>query len=177
MIFNETELTGAYIIDIEPMKDDRGFFARSWCQKEFEERGLNSNLVQCNISYNEKRGTLRGMHFQLAPFEEEKLVRCVHGSIYDVIVDLREESSTYKQWVGVVLSAENRRSLFVPKGFAHGFLTLSDNAEVFYQMSSEFVAGSDKGLRWDDPAIAISWPNKPQCISVKDQAYKDLYCE
>ncbi|MCK5398353.1 MAG: dTDP-4-dehydrorhamnose 3,5-epimerase family protein, partial [Thermoplasmata archaeon] len=135
MIFTETRLKGAFIIDIEPIEDDRGFFARSWCRNEFEKHGLNPDLVQCNISFNKKKGTLRGMHYQTAPHEESKLVRCTRGSLFDVIIDLREDSGTYKKWFGIELSAENRRMIYMPGGFAHGFQTLEDNTEVFYQMT------------------------------------------
>lgn len=174
MIFSKTDLAGAYIIDIEPMNDERGFFTRSWCSKEFEKRGLNSDLVQCNISYNRKKGTLRGMHFQLPPHGEVKVVRCVRGAIFDVIVDLRPDSFTYCRWQGIDLNESNRRALYIPEGFAHGFLTLTDDAEIFYQMSSGFVPGSASGIRWDDPAISICWPDQPQCISEKDMAYPDF---
>jgi dTDP-4-dehydrorhamnose 3,5-epimerase len=173
LIFIETELSGAFIIDLEPMADERGFFSRSWCRQEFEAHGLNSDLVQCNISYNNKKGTMRGMHFQLPPHEEAKLVRCVRGAIYDVIVDLRPNSSTYCDWQGVELNETNRRALYIPEGFAHGFLTLTNDAEVFYQMSSWFVPGSASGIRWDDPVIAIAWPGEPVCISDKDLSYPD----
>ena len=171
MIFSEMELCGAYLVDIESMHDERGFFARSWCGDEFEAHGLNPALVQCNISYNKKKGTLRGMHFQIAPHEEAKLVRCVRGAIYDVIVDLRPDSSTYCCWQGVELNEENRRALYVPEGFAHGFYTLADDTEISYQMSSRFVPGSSAGIRWDDPAIAIQWPEQPTCMSEKDRSY------
>ncbi len=174
MIFTETKLPGAYIIDPERIEDERGFFARSWCQKEFEAHGLNPDLVQCNISYNRKKGTLRGMHFQLPPHEEAKLVRCVRGAIYDVIIDLRLDSATFRRWQGVELNEANRRAVYIPKGFAHGFITLADDTEVFYQMSSWFVPGSTAGIRWDAPAIGISWPAQPQCISEKDQSYPDF---
>ena len=174
MIFTETKLKGAYIIDIEPIEDKRGFFARSWCRKEFTERGLNPNLVQCNISYNKRKGTLRGMHYQAAPHQEVKVVRCTKGSIYDVIVDLRQDSSTCRQWVGVELSAENRRMLYVPEGFAHGFLTLEDKTEVFYQMSEFYFPECAGGIPWDDPAIGIVWPEKNPIISEKDMAFSPV---
>src|SRR5210317_898218 len=135
MTFTETKLKGAFVIDLEPIQDERGFFARTWCKKEFEAHGLNPNLVQCNTSFNKKKGTLRGMHYQTAPYEEAKLIRCTMGSIYDVIIDLRKESETLKQWYACKLTAENRKMLYVPEGFAHGFQTLEDNSEVFYQMT------------------------------------------
>jgi dTDP-4-dehydrorhamnose 3,5-epimerase len=177
LIFTETKLAGIFLIDVEPISDERGFFSRSWCQKEFVEHGLDAGLVQCNISFNKKKGTLRGMHFQRHPHEEIKLVRCIHGSIYDVVVDLRPDSPTLGCWYGVELNDVNRRSLYIPGGFAHGFLTLSDNAEVFYQMSSWFVPGSADGVRWDDPKIGIKWPAKPVCISSKDLSYADIVME
>ena len=172
MKFTETKLKGAYIIEIEPITDERGFFARSWCQKEFTERGLNANLVQCNISFNPKKGTLRGMHYQAKPYEEAKLVRCTMGAIYDVIIDLRPESSTFKQWVAVELTAENRKMLYIPEGMAHGFQTLVDNTEVFYQMSEFYHSESATGLRWDDPEFKIEWLIKEDLvISEKDKYY------
>jgi len=171
VIFTETTLKGAYIIDIEPIEDERGFFARSWCRKEFMDRGLNPNLVQCNISYNKRKGTLRGMHYQAEPHQEAKLVRCTRGAIYDVIVDLRQGSSTCWQWIGVELSAGNRRMLYVPEGFAHGFQTLGDETEVFYQMSEFYFQEYTGGIRWDDPAIGIVWPEKDPILSEKDMAF------
>lgn len=171
MIFIETKLKGAYIIDIEPIEDERGFFARSWCRKEFAAHGLNPDLVQCNISYNKKKGTLRGMHYQAAPHEEAKLVRCTRGSIYDVIVDLREGSETLRQWVGFELSQENRRLLYIPEGFAHGFQVLEDKTEVFYQMSEYYMPEYVKGVRWDDRGVGIKWPLEKILISKKDQSY------
>jgi dTDP-4-dehydrorhamnose 3,5-epimerase len=172
--FTETQLKGAYIIEPELIRDERGFFARSWCQKEFTERGLNPNLVQCNISFNLKKGTLRGMHYQAKPYEEAKLVRCTMGAIYDVIVDIRPGSSTFKQWVAVELTAENRKMLYIPEGMAHGFQTLVDNTEVFYQMSEFYHSESSTGLRWDNPVFEIEWPIEVKIISDKDSSYKDL---
>ncbi len=174
MKFIETEFDGAFIIEPEIIKDKRGFFARTWCEKEFGKHGLNKNLVQCNISFNGKKGTLRGMHFQLPPHAEAKLVRCTMGSIYDVIIDIRPESGTYKKWAGYELNSDNRKMLYIPEGFAHGFLTLEDNTEVFYQMSSEFIPESASGIRWDDPLFAIEWPKKPEVISNKDNSYPDF---
>ncbi len=172
MRFIETELKGAYIIEVEPISDNRGFFARSWCQKEFSDRGLNPNLVQCNISFNIKKGTLRGMHYQCKPHEEAKLVRCTRGSIYDVIIDMRPDSSTFKLWFAIELSADNRKMLYIPEGFAHGFLTLEDNTEVFYQMSNFYCPDSAKGIRWDDPVFDIHWYVTSQpIISPKDLSY------
>jgi len=174
MIFTETRLKGAYIITLEKIEDERGFFARSWCQGEFAERGLNSNLSQCNISYNRHKGIIRGMHYQAAPHEEAKLVRCTMGTIYDVIIDLRPNSKTHKEWFSLELSAENRQLLYVPEGFAHGFQTLSDNAEVFYQMSTSYAPESAKGVRWNDAAFGIQWPEDVQLISERDQSYPDF---
>ena len=168
MIFTPTALAGAYLIQPEPIADERGFFARSWCRREFAERGLESRLEQCNISFNRLRGTLRGMHFQAAPFAEAKLVRCTAGAIYDVIVDMRPGSATYLQHVGAELTAENRAMLFIPAGFAHGFQTLADNTEVFYQMSEVYAPAHAGGVRWDDPAFGIGWPLPVSVISPKD---------
>lgn len=174
MRFDETGLSGAYVIEPEPIQDERGFFARTYCRNEFLAMGLNPNLVQCNISYNKVRGTLRGMHFQKAPHEEAKVVRCTQGGIYDVIVDLRRDSDTYTQWFGVELTAENRTALYVPEGFAHGFVTLKDDTEVLYQMSEFFDAGCAAGVRWDDPVFSIEWPIEAKVISGRDQNYKDF---
>ena len=174
MIFRETDLPGAYVIDLEPHRDERGFFARAWCQREFEAHGLNPRLVQCNISYNETRGTLRGMHYQAPPHEEAKLVRCTRGRLYDVIIDLRSDSPTYKEHVGIELNDENRTMLYVPEGFAHGFLTLEDNTEVFYQMSAFYAPEVARGVRWDDPAFDIDWPAPVRHIKDRDQRYPDF---
>jgi dTDP-4-dehydrorhamnose 3,5-epimerase len=171
MLFTETKLKGAYIVDLECREDERGFFARSWCADEFEKHGLNPRLSQCNISFNKKKGTLRGMHYQAAPFPEAKLVRCTMGVIYDVIIDLRPDSPTFKQWFSVELSAESRRTLYIPEGFAHGFQTLMDNTEVFYQMSEFFHPECARGLRWDDVAFEITWQQPIVNISQRDQLY------
>jgi len=171
MIFEETVLKGAFLIDPEPLKDERGMFARTWCQREFEAHGLAVTWVQASVSVNNRRGTLRGMHYQVAPHEEVKLVRCTMGAIYDVIVDLRPESSTYCQSLGVALSAENRRALYIPQRFAHGFVTLLDNSEVSYHMSELYVPGSARGFRWDDPAFRIQWPEHVMVISEKDRTW------
>jgi dTDP-4-dehydrorhamnose 3,5-epimerase len=171
MIFNATPLAGAYLIDPERIEDDRGFFARTWCRDEFERHGLNPRLVQCNVSYNARRGTLRGMHFQARPHEEAKLVRCTRGAIHDVIVDLRDGSPTYRRWFAATLSSENLRMLYIPEGFAHGFQTLADATEVFYQMSESFHPGSARGVRHDDPALRITWPLEVAVISEKDRSY------
>ena len=174
MVFKETKLKDAYIIELEPIEDNRGFFARTWCQREFRAHGLEVNLVQCSLSYNKEKGTLRGMHYQAPPYEEVRLVRCTRGAIYDVIIDLRPDSHTFKQWTGVELTAGNYHSLYVPKGFAHGFLTLEDHTEVFYQMSQFYSAESARGIRWNDPAFEILWPADIQVISDRDLGYPDF---
>jgi len=174
MIFKETKLKGAYVIEINPLEDERGFFARSFCAKEFKEHGLNQNIAQCNISYNGKKGTLRGMHYQAAPHEEAKLVRCTMGAIYDVIIDLRPDSSTFKKWIGVELTKENRRMLYVPEGFAHVFQTLEDHTEVLYQMSEFHHPEWARGVRWNDPTFGIFWPVNVEIISIGDQQYLDF---
>lgn len=174
MKFYPTELSGAYLIEPDPVQDERGFFARTFCTKEFRESGLNPNLEQCNVSFNKKKGTLRGMHYQSEPHGEIKLVRCTMGSIYDVIVDLRPHSPTYKKWIAVELSAKNRKMLYIPEGFAHGFQTLEDNAEVFYQMSTFYVPAAARGVPWNDPTFAIDWPHDERIISQKDQQYPNF---
>lgn len=170
MRFIETQLKGAYVIELELIHDERGFFARAWCQKEFEQQGLNAHLVQCNLSFNKRKGTLRGMHFQREPYQEDKLVRCHRGAIYDVIVDHRPQSATFGEWFGVELTAQNRRMLYVPKGFAHGYLTLKPNSEIFYQVSQFYQPGSEGGFRFDDPTVGIQWPIPIALLSPKDQA-------
>jgi dTDP-4-dehydrorhamnose 3,5-epimerase len=174
LIFSETKLKGAFIIEPERIEDGRGFFARTWCAREFEARGINSRLAQCNVSFNKKRGTLRGMHYQAAPLEEAKLVRCTMGAIFDVMIDLRRDSPTFKQWVAAELTAENRRMLYIPEGFAHGFQTLEDDTELFYQMSEFYEPELSAGVRWDDPAFKIQWPVEERILSLKDQQYPDF---
>ena len=175
MIFKETKLKGAFVLELEQLKDERGFFARSWCQREFEKRQLVANLVQCSVSFNRKRGTLRGLHYQAAPHAEAKLVRCTRGAIYDVIVDLRPESQTFKQWTAVELNAENRLQIYVPPGLAHGFQTLENATEVFYQMSELYEPSSAKGIRWNDPAFRIEWPTaRTRILSARDQSYPNF---
>lgn len=171
MIFKETTLKGAYEIELEQLPDERGFFARSFCKKECEEHGLNPHIVQCNISYNKKKGTLRGMHYQIAPHEEVKIVSCIRGAIYDVIIDLRPDSDTYCQWFAVNLTAENYKMLYIPEGFAHGFQTLEDNTVVFYQMSEFYHPECARGVRWDDATFRIRWPKRPTLISERDKKY------
>lgn len=171
MHFMETELKGAYVIEPVPAIDGRGFFARTFCAREFAERGLADGLAQCSTSFNKQRGTLRGLHYQAAPHEEEKLVRVTMGAVFDVMVDLRPDSPTFRRWFGAVLSAENRRMLYIPKGFAHGFQTLRDNSEVFYQISTYYEPASVRGIRWDDPTLAVGWPEATQAIiSERDRA-------
>jgi len=174
MTFTETPLAGASVIGLERYEDERGSFARSWCRREFREHALEDGLVQCNISSNRRRGTLRGLHFQAAPREEAKLVRCTRGRIFDVIVDLRESSPTFAQWYGVELSPDNGLALYVPKGFAHGFQTLTDDADVFYQMTEVYAPALQRGIRWDDPSLRIAWPLPVTVISSKDRALPAL---
>lgn len=175
MKFIELPLSGAFLIEPELIEDERGFFARSFCIEEFKMKGLETSLEQCNISFNKKIGTLRGMHFQIGEKSEAKLIRCTMGAIYDVLIDLRPESSTFKKWVSVELSARNRKMIYAPKNFAHGFQTLEDNSEVFYQMSTSFAPGFARGVRWNDPAFNIQWPLPgPTLISLKDQQYPDF---
>lgn len=171
MIFTETTLKGAFVIDPEPASDERGMFARVWCEKEFEMHGLSPRWVQSSISVNRRKGTLRGMHYQAAPNQEVKLVRCTAGAIYDVIVDLRPTSPTYGQHVSLMLTADNHRSLYIPKQFAHGFLTLQDNSEVSYHMSEFYAPSSACGIRWDDPLFRIEWPEPVVIVSEKDQLW------
>jgi dTDP-4-dehydrorhamnose 3,5-epimerase len=174
MTFQETNLGGVCEVRLEPCHDSRGFFARSWCEKEFKDHGLNPAVVQCNISFNSRKGTLRGMHYQESPKAEAKLVRCTTGSIYDVVIDLRPNSPTLRHWIGVVLSAEQRNMLYVPEGCAHGFLTLEDKTEVFYQMSESYSPELARGVRWNDPAFQIVWPGSVEVISDRDRSYPDF---
>jgi dTDP-4-dehydrorhamnose 3,5-epimerase len=169
MKFQESPLPGAYTIEMDRLEDERGFFARSYCAQEFAARGLPDAMPQSSVSFNARRGTLRGMHYQAEPYAEDKLVRCTAGAIYDVIVDLRP--GLPRRWFGIELSADNHRSLFVPKGLANGFITLRDDTEVLYMMSVPYVAGFDRGVRWNDPAIGISWPMVPSIVSARDAAY------
>jgi dTDP-4-dehydrorhamnose 3,5-epimerase len=168
MIFAATRLEGAWLIDIEPMEDERGFFARTWCRQELATQGLDTEIAQESLSYNRHRGTLRGLHFQRSPDEETKIVRCTRGGIFDVIVDLRPRSPTYLQWQGFELTVENRKALYVPKGFAHGFQTLTDDAEIAYQISAFYTPDSAGGYRYDDPAFGIAWPLLVTAISERD---------
>jgi dTDP-4-dehydrorhamnose 3,5-epimerase len=174
MIFTETPLSGAYIIDLEKRGDDRGFFARAFCEKEFGVHGLATNFVQINNSLSAERGTLRGMHYQLAPKAETKVVRCIRGALFDVIVDLRRESPSFCQSFGTELTSENRRMLYVPKGFGHGFVTLADDTEAFYLVDEFYAPEQERGLRWNDPKFAIEWPIAPTTISDKDRNHRDF---
>lgn len=174
MIFIETKLKGSFTIEIEKLEDERGFFARTWDRKIFEEKVSNPNLAQCNISFNKLKGTLRGMHYQKEPYQEAKLVRCTKGRIYDVVIDLRPKSQTFKEWFGVELSEDNHAMHYVPEGFAHGFQTLEDNSEVFYQISEFYKPEYSAGIRWDDKAFQITWPLKPTQISKRDLSYEQF---
>lgn len=171
MKFAPTPLAGAQVIELERMEDERGFFARSFCEEEFRRHGLDPAVAQCNVSWNRRRGTLRGLHFQAAPHEEAKVVRCTRGAMWDVIVDLRESSATRLEWFAAELTADNRRALYVPKGFAHGFQTLADDTEVLYQMSESYRADLGRGVRWNDPRLGIRWPLPDPILSARDQGY------
>ena len=171
MIFNESPLLGAYVVELDRFTDERGFFARAYCAEEFAARGLGPELRQCSVSYNAHQGTLRGLHYQDAPHEEHKLVRCTAGAVCDVIVDIRSASPTYRQWFSAELSADNRRSVFIPPGFAHGFVSLTDHAEVYYMISVAHAPQFSRGLRWNDPAFGIAWPLLPTVICARDAAY------
>lgn len=187
MIFKETKLKGAYVIELEPIEDERGFFARSFCKEEFKKHGLNMNIAQCNVSFNKRKGTLRGMHYQIPPHEEAKIVSCIKGSIYDVIIDLRPVSPTYCQWFAVELNAHsfletaygsqltaNYKMLYVPEGFAHGLQTLEDNTVVFYQMSEFYHPECARGVRWNDPAFGIEWPIPELIVSNRDHEFPNF---
>lgn len=174
MIFNETKLNDAYVIDLNKFEDDRGFFARAFCVDEFEELGIEFPVVQANVSYNRYKHTLRGMHYQQQPYGEAKLIRCTSGAIFDAIIDVRPDSSTYMKWMGVELTGQNYRMLYVPEGFAHGFMTLEDETEVTYQVSEFYTPSAEQGIRWNDPAFNIDWPAEPEIISEKDQAWQDF---
>jgi dTDP-4-dehydrorhamnose 3,5-epimerase len=174
MIFRETEIPGVFEIELEVKADERGFFARTWCQKEFATHGLSPKLVQCSVSFNTRKGTLRGMHYQAAPHAETKLVRCTRGAIYDVILDLRPQSPKFKDSVGVILTAEKRNMIYVPEGCAHGFLTMEEGTEVLYQMSEFQSPESARGVRFDDPAFRIVWPEKIEVISERDRNYPNF---
>ena len=174
MIFTELSLPGAFLIDLEPQTDERGFFARTYWDAEFEKHGLNPSIAQCSISFNTRRGTLRGIHYQAHPYGECKLVRCTRGAIYDVVVDPRPDSEEYCGWFAVELTASNHRMLYIPEGLAHGFQTLEDHSEVFYQISRAYMHAAMRGVRWDDPAVGIQWAEEPRVISERDQGFANL---
>ncbi len=161
-------------IDLEKIDDERGYFARTWCRREFEKHGLNANLAQCSTSFNPRNGTLRGMHYQAAPYSEAKLVRCTRGAVYDVIIDLRPHSNTFRQWSALQLSAENGKMVYIPEGCAHGFLTLKEDTELFYQISDFYNPDAGRGVRWNDPAFDISWPQAVNVISERDRTYPNF---
>jgi dTDP-4-dehydrorhamnose 3,5-epimerase len=168
MIFTESPLPGAFLVDLSPLADERGLFARTYCAEEFAQQGLSAKMRQCSVSYNGRKGTLRGLHYQDPPHQEHKLVRCTAGAIFDVIVDIRPKSPRYCHWFGTQLTAQNRRSLFIPPGFAHGFVTLHDATEVYYMISADHAPEHSRGYRWNDPAFAIGWPVAPSVISGRD---------
>jgi dTDP-4-dehydrorhamnose 3,5-epimerase len=174
MIFEETKIAGVFIVIPERHQDERGFFARTWCENEFREHGLSPQLVQCSLSFNLKKGTLRGVHYQANPHPEAKLVRCTRGGLYDIALDLRSDSPTYLHWVAAELTAENHRALYIPEGCAHGFLTIEDDTEAFYQMSEFYHPEAARGVRWNDPAFGIEWPFEPHVISERDRNYPDF---
>ena len=171
MIFEKTELDGVYTIKIEKVEDERGFFARTWDKEKFQKHNLDSNIVQCNISFNRKKGTLRGMHYQTNPYEETKLVHCTKGKIYDVIIDLRQNSSTFEKWQGIEIGGDDHIMLYIPKGIAHGFQTLEDNTEIFYQMSQFYMPEYARGIKWNDDYFKIDWPIESPTVSEKDSSY------
>jgi dTDP-4-dehydrorhamnose 3,5-epimerase len=174
MFFKETRLKGAFVIELERQEDERGFFARTWCRDEFEQQGLTAALTQCSVSRSRTKGTLRGLHYQVPPYEETKLVRCTRGAIYDVIVDLRPDSATYMQHFGVILSSANQRAIYVPEGCAHGVLTLADETDVFYQMSQSYEPAAARGIRWNDSRFGIVWPEPVRVIGERDRTYSDF---
>ncbi len=175
MIFTETKFKGVYIIEIEKIEDERGFFSRLWCQREFSQRGLNANFVQGNLAYNHKKATVRGMHYQTPPYQEVKLIRCTKGSLYDVIIDLRPNSETYLQWFSIILSDSDYKQLYIPEGFAHGYQTLTDNVEMRYGVTQFYTPEAERGIRWNDPLFKIDWPYKDNIIiSEKDKNWPDF---
>ena len=177
MIFHETAIEGVWVVEPERHEDERGFFARTWDGEELVAHGLNGNIVQCSTSYNRRRGTLRGLHYQAPPHEETKLVRCTAGAIFDVAVDLRPESPTYTRWVGHELSANNRIAFYVPEGCGHGFVTLADDTQVEYAISERYAPDAGRGVRWDDPSFAIDWPVEVEVINERDRSYPDFVPE
>jgi dTDP-4-dehydrorhamnose 3,5-epimerase len=174
MIFTELELKGAFLVEVKKMEDERGFFGRAWCQNEFTDHGLNPNFVQLNTSFSRKKGTIRGMHYQVDPYQEVKFIRCTRGRIWDVIIDLRPESPTFMKWTGNELTADNYRMVYVPENFAHGFITLEDNSEVYYPVSQVYTPGAERGLRYNDPLFKIKWPIDVTMVSDKDKNHEDF---
>jgi dTDP-4-dehydrorhamnose 3,5-epimerase len=175
MIFTQTKLDGVFLIDLERREDERGFFARAWCKEEFELHGLDTRWVQANVSYTKKKGTLRGLHYQLAPNEEAKLVHCSKGAVFDVAVDLRTSSPQFKEWLGIELSEDNHRLLYIPEGVAHGYLTLTNNTQLFYLVSQFYAPSCERGVRWDDPAFRLEWPEiGKKIVSQKDKSWPDF---
>jgi dTDP-4-dehydrorhamnose 3,5-epimerase len=174
MIFTETKLKGAFIIEIQKLEDERGFFGRAWCQKEFEDHGLNPNICQINTSYTKNKGTIRGLHYQVNPYQETKFIRCTRGRIFDLIIDLRHDSPTFMQWIGNELSSDNYKMVYVPENFAHGILTLEDNSEIYYPVTQFYTPGSERGIRWNDPAFNIKWPIEVEIVSEKDNSHPDF---
>lgn len=170
MILTPLAIAGVWQVDLEPIIDERGFFARSWCRDEFSRAGINADFIQASISFNARKGTLRGMHWQAAPHAEGKLVRCVRGAIYDVVVDVRPGSPSYRRWLAQELTADNRKALYIAEGLAHGFLSLVDDSEVLYQITTGHAPTHARGFRWDDPAVGIPWPAPPSCISERDRS-------
>jgi dTDP-4-dehydrorhamnose 3,5-epimerase len=174
MRFQTAPLAGVFVIDVEPLQDERGYFARTWCRREFTAHGLNDRLVQCSLSLTRRRGTLRGLHYQAPPHAEDKLVRCTQGAVHDVVVDLRPDSATFCRYFAVQLSAETHRAVYVPTGCAHGFQTLTDDVVVFYQMTEFYAPDAGRGVRWNDPRFGIRWPIATPILSARDAAYPDF---
>lgn len=174
MKFTELGLRGAFVIELEPVNDERGSFTRTWSRREFQERGLNPAFEQCSTSFNHRAGTLRGMHYQTAPYAAAKLVRCTRGAVFDVIIDLRPSSATFKRWFATELREDNDRMIYAPEGFAHGFLTLADNSEIFYQIAAPYSKEHERGVRWNDPVFAIEWPAEIRIISERDRSYPNF---
>lgn len=174
MIFTETKLKGAFVVEIKKLEDERGFFGRAWCKEEFESHGIKMNICQINTSFTKNKGTIRGMHFQVDPYQEAKFIRCTKGKIFDVMVDLRPDSPTFLQWVGNELSEDNYKMVYVPGNFAHGFVTLEDNCEVYYPVSEFYTPGAERGMRWNDPAVNIEWPIEIEHFSDKDISHPDF---
>jgi len=174
MIFTELELKGAYLVTVKKIEDERGFFGRAWCKNEFLDHHLNSNFVQLNTSFSKKKGTIRGLHYQVDPYQEVKFIRCTRGRIWDVIIDLRPASPTFMKWIGNELSADNYSMVYVPENFAHGFVSLEDNSEVYYPVTQFYTPGAERGLRWNDPAFNIQWPVEISIVSEKDGSHADF---